>query len=222
MTDLRCNVRANLHTRIALQGQDRWGRPFAAQGESTDFSRKGLGLVLDSDIVAPGAVVSVSGPRRFRSNAVVQWVRPDPSTGQTRVGLRLIDPKTGIALKIAASALLCFALLGQLSFSRSRFFARAVPTRSCTMSLAEMKSTVEMALAQYAFVSESDKAFVHVQHQHMTCEQYTETYERSGFTADPKLRAAIAHWHWAVYHAHDESVRAAAIREAEASFHPAQ
>ncbi len=31
----------------------------------------------------------------------------------------------------------------------------------------------------------------------MTCEQYTQAYEKSGFYADPRTRAAIANWHWA-------------------------
>jgi len=220
--DLRRNVRASLHMKVALQGLDRWGRPFSTHGESVDFSRRGLGLVLDSDLVAPGSVISVCVPGKFRSNAAVQWVRPDPATGQIRVGLRLLDPKTSVAFRIAASVLLCLALLGQLSFARSHGFARAAPTRSCTMSLADMKAILEKTLSQYAFVSDTDKAFIHVQHQHMSCERYTQIYEKSDFYANPKTRAAIANWHWMVYHAKDDAVRAGAIQSAESSLSPAQ
>jgi hypothetical protein len=220
--NLRRNIRASLHLQVTLQGLDRWARPFEIQGKSVDFSWKGLGLVLDRDILAPGSVVSVSVPKRFHSNAVVQWSRPGHSTGQICVGLRLIDPKTSLAFRIAASILLCIALVGQMSLARSRSYTRTAPARSCTMGLAEMKGMLEKTLSRYAVVSDTDKAFSHVLHQHMTCEQYTQAYEKSAFYSDPRTRAAVANWHWTIYHAQDEAVRAAAIQSAEAGLSPAQ
>ena len=209
--DLRRNIRVNLQAEMTLKGTDRWGRPFTARGMSVDFSRGGLGLVLDEDIVAPGSVITVGIPKRFQSNALVLWVRAD-SDGKFRLGARLIDPKASVVVRVAASVLLCLAVLGQFSFARSRTFTRTTTTSGCTMSLSQMKDLLQKALSQYAVVSDSDKAFVHVQHQNMTCEEYTRIYEKSDFYADPKHRAALANWHRNVYHAKDSAVRAAAVQ----------
>ncbi len=219
--EMRRNVRAGLQMKVALRGMDPSGRPFEIQGKSLDFSRKGLGLLLDGNVPAPGSMVLVCIPGRFRSEGVVQWVRIGAS-GQTRAGLRLINPKICLSLRIAASILICLALMGQTSLARHRAYKRTAPARSCTMSLVEMKGILEKALSRYAVVSDTDKAFVHALHQHMTCEQYTQAYEKSDFYADPRTRAAIANWHWTVYHARDSAVRAAAIQSAESGLSPAQ
>jgi hypothetical protein len=213
--DSRRNVRASLRVQVTLRGLDRAGLPFEVKGESVDFSRKGLGLLVDKNIVAADSMVCLSVPGRFQSGAIVQWTRPDPATGQSRLGLRLINPKVSTPLRLAASLLLCFALLAQISPARSRRIVRAVPRSSCVMSLADMKSAIAETLSQYALVSDTDKAFVHILHQHMTCEQYTRAYEESDFYPDPRTRTAIANWHWTVYHATDEAVRAEAVRRAE-------
>jgi hypothetical protein len=220
--DLRRNMRASLHMQVTLQGLDREGLPFEVKGETVDFSRKGLGLILERDVVAADSVVSVSVPGSLQSGAVVQWTRPDCVPGRSRVGLRLVNPKASFAFRLAASLLLCVALLGQVSQARSRKSLRAAPAGSCVMSLADMKYVIENTLSQYGFVSETDKAFVHVLHQHMTCEQYTKTYEKSNFYPDMKTRNAIANWHWTVYHGKDEAVRAEAVRSADALLNSAQ
>ncbi len=220
--DLRRNVRARLHMRVTVSGTDAQGRPFEIQGRSLDFSRKGLGLMLDGNGLSPGAVVSLRAPGHVESGAVVQWIHPGPSAGSTRAGLRLINPRASLPFRIAASILLCLALLGQVSLARSRSYARAAEARSCVMNLAQMKGILEQALSRYAVVSDTDKAFVHILHQHMTCEQYTQTYEKSSFYPDPKTRAAIANWHWTVYHAQDKAVRATAIQSVEGSLNGAQ
>jgi hypothetical protein len=215
--NLRRNIRANLHAQLALQGMDRWGNSFEIQGESVDFSRRGLGLMLDRDIVAPGSVIKVSVPSKFQSNASVQWVRPDAATGKVRIGVRLIDPKVSVALRLAASILLCIAALGQLTYARSRMYAHNTSRSSCTMSLSQMKDVLEKTLGKYAMVSDSDKAFVHLQHQHMTCEEFTRLYEQSDFYSNPKTRAAIANWHWNTYHSKKSDTRSTAIQSVEAS-----
>ncbi len=220
--DLRRNVRARLHMHVTLQGTDQQGRPFEIRGKSLDFSRKGLGLEVDGDSLSPGSVVSLSVPGHVESGAVVQWIHRVASAGRVRAGLRLIDPKTSLSFRIAASILLCLALLGQVSLARSRSYARTAPVRSCVMNLAEMKGVLEQTLSRYAVVSDTDKAFVHVLHQHMTCEQYTQTYEKSAFYPDPRTRAAIANWHWTVYHAQDAAVRMRVIQSVEESLKVAQ
>ena len=66
--DLRQNVRVNLHALVILQGTDRFGKPFHVEGESIDFSRKGLGLLVSEDLVGPGSVVVLR-----RNSSVTPW-----------------------------------------------------------------------------------------------------------------------------------------------------
>jgi hypothetical protein len=215
--ELRRSVRANLHKQMVLQGTDRWGQPFEIYGESLDFSRRGLGLRVDRDLIAPGSVISVSIPNKFRSNATVQWTRTD-SEGKIRFGVHLINPKASTTVRIAASLLLCLALMGQVTFGRSRSFTRSnMSSSTCTMRLDQMKTILEKSLGKYAVLREDEKAFVHLQHQNMTCEEYTRQYEKSDFFSNPKMRAALANWHWTVYHAKDNVVRTAAIQSLESS-----
>jgi len=124
---------------------------------------------------------------------------------------------TGLAYRAAALIVLSLAILGQVGFARSRTVARATNRTRCTMGLSEMKEALEKALGKYAVVSESDKAFVHLQHQHMSCKEYTQQYEKSDFFADPKTRAAIANWHWNTYHSGESAIRSTAIASVEAS-----
>ena len=124
--ELRRNVRVSLRARVTLRGTDAAGRAFAVQAQSVDFSRRGLGLLLNGDVVAPGSVVAVEKPRSFASDAVVRWCRPSREKGQTRVGLQLIRPNLTVAARIAAGILLMFAFVGQVSFARWRGHARPV------------------------------------------------------------------------------------------------
>jgi hypothetical protein len=119
-TRLRKNVRAKLNFSIVLTGSDRDGKPFEVRGRTLDFSRTGLGAVVSNGTpLAKGAILSISDSGQFRGTAEVQWIRPDPDGKSTRVGLRLIQSKTAIGLKIAASFLLFFAFLSQATFARS-------------------------------------------------------------------------------------------------------
>jgi hypothetical protein len=122
-----------------------------------------------------------------------------------------------VALRVSASILICVAILGQIGFARSRLISYTAHRSRCTLGLSEMKEILERTLGKYAVVSESDKAFVHLQHQHMTCEEYTRLYEKSDFFSDPKTRAAVANWHWNTYHSEESAARSAAIESVEAS-----
>ena len=123
--NLRKNVRAKLHLQVVLAGTDREGKPFEIKGQSADFSRKGLGVILDRDVLSQGSLVAVSSESKFRSHAIVQWVRRDPDTGRVRVGLRLLEYRTSIGFKIAASFLLLFAFVSQATFAGQRDYSRA-------------------------------------------------------------------------------------------------
>src|SRR5207247_4505188 len=123
--NLRKNVRAKLHLQVVLAGTDREGKPFEIKGQSADFSRKGLGVILDQDVLSQGSLVAVSSESKFRSHAIVQWVRRDPDTGRVRVGLRLLEYRTSIGFKIAASFLLLFAFVSQATFAVQRDYSRA-------------------------------------------------------------------------------------------------
>ena len=126
--NLRKTVRAKLNVPVVLTGTDREGRPFRITGESRDFSRKGLGVVLERDVLTQGSVVTVSNDGTFRGIAAVQWIGRDRDTGRIQVGLRLLEAKASAGLRIAASFLLFFAFLSQVSFGQSRGLRRAAPT----------------------------------------------------------------------------------------------
>jgi hypothetical protein len=215
----RRNIRATLQTRVSLQGKDLSGKPFQIQGESIDFSRRGIGVVLKQDLISPGSVVSISVPKRFEGKASVQWSSTD-ANGTTRVGLRLLKFRASIGLRIVASLLLCLAAIGQAGYSRSRFPRRTQQaTYSCTVSLDRMKSVLEKALNGYVIINKGDKAFLHIQHQRLGCLEYTNLVENAKFYPDQKTRTALVHWHWTVYHSKDAGVREAAIHEIEAGLH---
>jgi hypothetical protein len=133
-----------------------------------------------------------------------------------KVGLQGKDSKT-VTLRVAASILLCVAVLGQMGYARSRLLSHTAHRSRCTMGLSEMKEILERTLGKYAVVSDSDKAFVHLQHQQMSCEEYTRKYENSDFFSDSKTRAAIANWHWNTYHSEESATRSAAVQSVEAS-----
>jgi hypothetical protein len=115
----RSNARARLRADVSLAGTDSGGSPFQISGESVDISRKGMGVVLEQAAVTPGAVVTVTGSMRFEATAVVQWSRP-AAGGRQDIGLKFLRYRAGIGLRVAASILLCIAILGQAGYGRSR------------------------------------------------------------------------------------------------------
>jgi hypothetical protein len=213
----RRNVRAYLHEPVRIRGTDRWGNPFEIQGESLDFSRKGLGLSVDKDIVAPGSLVLVDLPKKLRSSAVVQWTRREGDVGPVRLGVRLVDPQATLRFRLAACCLLAVALLGQVSLAKGRTAARSNDNSRCTVSLSHMKNMIENKLGKFSLVSDSEKAFIHLQHQQMSCDKYSHDFEKSGFFGDEKKRSAVEAWHWHIYHSQDEAVRGSAVQGAEAT-----
>jgi hypothetical protein len=128
-----------------------------------------------------------------------------------RIGCRVINLKGSFSLRIAGSFLLCGALLSQVSFARSW---DGQENESCTMSLARMKSILSSwlgELGEWTQVSSSEKAFIHILHQRMSCDEYTRLYEKSNSYGNEKQRAAASRWHWNQYHSKDEATRAAAV-----------
>ena len=149
------------------------------------------------------------GAKKFCGCGMVRCGRRDLETGKARIGSRMVSLNEG--LRIAASFLLCVTLLSQVSFARSR---DAQGNESCTMSLARMKSVLESWLGgvgEWTRVTSSEKAFIHILHQRVSCDEYTRLYEKSNFFGDEKKRAAASRWHWNQYHSEDEAIRAAAI-----------
>jgi len=214
----RKNVRATLNTRVIIQGTDRAGKNFQIEGQGIDFSRRGLGLLVPIDIVAPGAVVSVTMSNKFRISGVVRWTRPDESTGQVRLGVQMLETRANLAVRIGASLLLCLALVGQISFARSRGASLREANGHCTMSgLAQMKTSLQGKIGGWVDVTDGEKAFVHKQHRQISCSEYTKAYEKSGFYTDKGKRAAVSRWHWNQYHSKDDAIRTGAIESAQST-----
>lgn len=191
---MRKNVRANLQALVRIRGTDALGRAVEILGESVDFSRKGLGLKVDRDLFVPGAQVTVDMPHRMVSDAVIQWKRAEAETGMVRVGLRLENPRTNLGFRIAASFLLAMALLSQVSYAKSRQVPQRAPAR-CTMGLADMKGMLQAALGDYYKLSSSEMAFVQVQHERMSHEEFVRAFEQADFFGDKRKTQAVVRWH---------------------------
>jgi hypothetical protein len=126
--NLRKNIRANLNVQVVMMGTSHEGLPYKVHGTSTDFSRKGCGVLLDRNYATPGSVVTLLYGNKFQSKAEVRWVRPDPESGGYRVGFRLIHPQLSAGFKIAASLLLCWTFLSQPSLSRASSISEGFPS----------------------------------------------------------------------------------------------
>jgi hypothetical protein len=154
------------------------------------------------------------GAKKFCGCGMAHCGRRDLETGKARIGWGVVRLNGGFSLRIAASFLLCVALLSQVSFGRS---PDAQANDSCTMSLARMKSVLESWLGgvgDWTLVTSSEKAFIHILHQRMSCDEYVRWYEKSNLYGDEKKRAALSRWHWNQYHSEDEAIRAAAVSNA--------
>lgn len=204
----RRNVRASLHEYVRIRGTDRWGNPFDIQGESTDFSRKGLGLLVDRDIMSPGSVLTLDVPHKLRSNAVVQWARRDAREGFIRVGLRLVNPQASFRFRLAACFLLTMAIFSQVSMAKPRTFQRVPTAAHCTVGLAEMKTIIDSAFSKIGFLTEGERAFLKIQHERMPSEEYARWL--GGFFRNEKKKAAAMAWYQNNYQAQDQAIRSAA------------
>ena len=208
----RRNLRANLHLPVRVVGTDRLGRPVDIQGESLNLSRRGLGILLNQDLLARGSVISVYLPKKIRSNAIVQWVKPEEPSGKVQVGVRLIHSRTNVAFRLVIGLLVMVSLLAQMSAAKPRKASSVRPASAgCAIGMKRMQGMFARNLAKLGGVTEGDRAFVHIQHQQMSCEEYTKRYEKSNFQPDGKRRSAVAKWHWERYHSADVHVRAAAL-----------
>jgi hypothetical protein len=202
--DRRRNVRASLRTDARLTGTDKWGNPFDIQCESIDFSCKGMGLILDRVIVARGASIALELPGRLKSKVKVQWVRFDPSLNRVRMGVRLDRPRASIKFRIAACILLSMAVLSQVSYTRTRWsFLQPSPGSRCNLGAQQMKSVIDVALAQPGMITDAEKSFVCLQHDHLSCEEYTRLFEQTNYYKSPGKREAMTKWHWETYHSHE-------------------
>jgi hypothetical protein len=133
-----------------------------------------------------------------------------------------VDPQVSVGLRIAAAVLLAVALLGQISYARPKGTYRPRAAASCMVTLAEMKTRVADVLGPLAVVGPNERAFLHVQHEHMGCDGYTTMFEKSEFFPDPALRDALKRWHWETYHSTDAVTQRDAIRGAEAAISAAR
>lgn len=214
----RSNVRANLRTGACLRGTDKWGKPFDIQCESTDYSRKGMGLILDRVTLARGAVVSIEFPKRLKASAVVQWVQFDSALNRERVGVRLVNPRTSLSFKIAACILISMAVLSEAAAAKPRWsFVQPSSAVRCNVGAQEMRKVIDIALAQPGMITEAEKAFVREQHERRSCEDYTRLFEETNYYKSAGKREAMTKWHWETYHSHNEDGRGTAAQGAEAS-----
>lgn len=217
MLNRRRNIRATIQRRVVVRGLDAKGNPIERSGLSVDFSRRGLGLVIEGAGLRADSHVSVSVPGRFHSRARVKWVVEASASGANRVGVELLDPAISHGLRVAAGFLLVLALAANLSYSRTRVGWRSQVRAGCAVTVEQMKARIAEVLGPLALVGPSERAFVHVQHEHMGCDGYTMAYEHTGFFGDARKSEAVAKWHWQTYHSQDEAVRETAVQGIESS-----
>jgi hypothetical protein len=214
----RRNVRAGLTANASFRGTDRWGKPFEVSCQSLDFSRRGLGLVLPRDIVAHGALVFVELPGRLRANAIVQWVRCDNANGRVRMGVRLVDARTSLRFRIAACILLSVAFLSQFTFSMPRWMMPQPASKgNCNLGADQMRSVIDEALSRPNMITDMEKEFARMQHEQLSCEDYTRLFEQSTYYKSPGKREAMAKWHRETFHSRDVHARTTIGSNADAT-----
>jgi len=150
---------------------------------------------------------------------VVQWVRYEATSKRVRMGVHLVNPRTSMQFRIAASIMLTTALLTQLSFARSRwsFILPSPPAPECKVGAQQMKTFIDIALAQPGMITDTEKTFVRLQHEQMSCEDYTRLFEQTNYYKSPGKREALTKWHWDTYHSHEGSGHGTPSHRAEAA-----
>jgi len=208
----RSNVRAGITCEARIRGTDGRGQAFDIRCESVDYSRDGLGLLVDAAVVSTGAVVSVELPRRLSADAVVQWVGFDVSRKKARLGMRLIEPRTSFPFRVAGCTLILLAALSQAAAGKSRWgFLHPSPPARCKVGTQQMKMVIDTALAQPEMITDEEKAFVRTQHEQLSCDDYTRLFEQTSYYRSPGKREAMMKWHWEFFHSHvDDGHEAAA------------
>ncbi len=202
----RGNVRTGLAGEARVSGTDSRGRSFYVGGQSVDFSRNGLGLIVNRNIISPGAEVSVELPRRLSARAIVQWVAVEPRGKKARIGIRLINPRSSLRFRILSCVLILWAALSQAAAGKTRwgFVQPSTPAR-CKVGAQQMMKVIGAVLTQPQMITEAEKEFVRVQHEHLSCSEYTRLFEQSNYFKSPGKREAMIKWHREVYHSQGEN-----------------
>ncbi len=205
-TEKRRHIRTSLACEARLIGTDSRGRAFFVGGQSVDYSRNGLGLVVNRNVVSAGALVSVELPRRLNACAVVQWVAVDAARKKVRLGVRLVNPRSSLRFRILSCVLILWAALSQAAAGKTRwgFVQPSTPAR-CKVGAQQMMKVIDAVLTQPQMITEAEKEFVRVQHEHLSCNDYTRLFEQSNYFKSPGKREAMIKWHRDVYHSHGES-----------------
>ncbi len=68
-----------------------------------------------------------------------------------------------------------------------------------------MRMVIDSAIAQREMITDAEKAFVRVQHEQHSCNEYTRLFEQTNYYRSPGKREAMTKWHWEVYHSHTEN-----------------
>jgi hypothetical protein len=124
------------------------------------------------------------------------------------MGVCLVDSRTSLRFRIAACILLSVAILSQIAFSKPRWMNPQPATRgNCNLGPGQMESVIDEALSRPNMITDSEKEFVRMQHQQLSCEDYTRLFEQSTYYKSPGKREAMAKWHWETFHSRDVHAR---------------
>ena len=63
-----------------------------------------------------------------------------------------------------------------------------------------MRTIIDVALSMPNMITDSDKEFVRMQHDQLSCHEYTRLFEQSTYYKSPGKREALAKWHWESFH----------------------
>lgn len=206
-TEKRRNVRAALTGEARISGTDSRGRAFFVGAQSVDYSRNGLGLIVNRNVVSPGTAVAVELPRRLSAQAIVQWVAAEGRGKKARIGIRLVNPRSSLRFRIFSCMLILLAGLSQAAAAgKTRWgFTQPSTTARCKVGAQQMMRVIDAVLAQQQMITEAEKEFVRVQHEHLSCSDYTRLFEQSNYYKSPGKRDAMIKWHREVYHSQSES-----------------
>ncbi len=111
-----------------------------------------------------------------------------------------------LGIRIASCFLISVAVLshGAVGKNRSGLTQPPAPAR-CKLGAQQMRMVIDSAMAQREMITDAEKAFVRVQHEQLSCNEYTRLFERTNYYRSSGKREAMTKWHWEVYHSHTEN-----------------
>ena len=117
------------------------------------------------------------------------------------LGVRPADSREKLVLLVMLCLIFLVAFLDRMGVAKPHWMAvQPASGPTCSMDAGRMRIVIDVALSRPIMITDGEKEFVKIQHDHMSCEEYTRLFERSTYFKSPGKREALAKWHWETFH----------------------